>query len=58
MKTPFSMRFECKYCYRNMTHYVLMQLEGKLTKTEVENMCDCKKKKKDISKLKYNGNKN
>ncbi len=51
------MRFECKYCHRNMTHYVLMQLEGKLTKAEVERMCDCKKKEKDVSKLRYNGEK-
>ena len=51
------MRFECKYCHRNMTHYVLMQLEGKLTKAEVERMCDCRKKEMDVSKLRYNGEK-
>lgn len=49
------MRFECKYCYRDMTQYVLMQLEGKLTKAEVENMCNCNKRKMDVSKLRYNG---
>ena len=51
------MKFECKYCHRNMTHYVLMQLEGKLTKAEVERMCDCRKKETDRSKLRYNGEK-
>jgi hypothetical protein len=29
-----------------MTKYVLMQLEGTLTKQEVENMCKCNKKTK------------
>ena len=40
-----------------MTRYVVMQLEGKLTKAEVENMCDCDKRKMDVSKLRYNGKK-
>ena len=31
------MRYECKYCGKNMTSLVLMQLEGKITKQEVEN---------------------
>ena len=40
------MRFECKYCKTNMTHYVLLQLEGKITKEQVENACKCNKKLK------------
>ena len=44
------MRFECKYCKANMTHYVLLQLEGKITKQEVENYCKlngCKREKQE-----------
>jgi len=44
------MRYECKYCGKNMTSLVLMQLEGKITKEEVENYCktkDCKREKQE-----------
>ena len=51
------MRYECKYCGKNFTPMILAQLEGKLTKAEVERMCDCRKKEMDVSKLRYNGEK-
>ena len=44
------MRYECKYCGKNMTSLVLMQLEGKITKQEVEDSCktnDCKREKQE-----------
>ena len=44
------MRYECKYCGKNMTSLVLMQLEGKITKEEVENYCKlngCKREKQE-----------
>ena len=43
------MKDECKYGGKNMTSLVLMQLEGKITKQEVENYCkinNCKEKHK------------
>ena len=44
------MRYECKYCGKNMTSLVLMQLEGKITKQEVEIYCKlngCKREKQE-----------
>ena len=44
------MRYECKYCGKNMTSLVIMQLEGKITKQEVENYrCnkECKREKQE-----------
>ena len=44
------MRYECKYCGKNMTSLVLMQLEGKITKEEVKNYCEingCKRQKQE-----------
>ena len=44
------MRYECKYCGKNMTSLVFMQLEGKITKEEVENYGktnNCKREKQE-----------
>ena len=44
------MRYECKYCVKNMTSLVIMQLEGKITRQEVlDYRCDkeCKREKQE-----------
>ena len=37
------MRFECKYCKKNLSSLVLLHWEGKIKKKEVK--CNCKKNK-------------
>jgi len=31
------MRYECKYCGKNFTHLILLQMEGKITRDDVLN---------------------
>ena len=44
------MRYECKYCGKNFTPMILAQLEGKMTREEIENYCEtnnCKREKQE-----------